>query len=184
MKEKEKVGSYRLRIKKGNGPIIGFNTGCSVLYPYKKFTVERSIELINMWRKIFPATTITLLGGPEDSERQDKIKTAFSTDKYVVNTPTKNGLREGILWMDTSDLVFSGCSLGLNIAIGLKKPIIAWFGVSCPQEIDLYDRGIKILADVDCSPCWKKTCDKEPKCFDMVSLEKIKEATKKLLIGV
>jgi heptosyltransferase II len=83
-----------------------------------------------------------------------------------------------VLWMDTADMVLSGCSLGLHIALGLKKPIVTWFGVSCSQEIDLFDRGIKLQSDVTCSPCWRKSCTNEPKCFNMVAPGKILEATR------
>lgn len=160
---------------------IGYNTGSSLLFPYKKFTLERAIETIAMWRRSFPDYAVALLGGPEDTERHEAMKKAFTHDPMVINTPTRDGLRSGVLWMDTADLVFSGCSLGMHIGIGLKKPIIAWFGVTCAQEVDLYDKGIKLQADVSCSPCWKKSCDKTFKCYDAVSVERIKEATAALI---
>ncbi len=160
---------------------LGYNTGCSLLFSYKRFTVERAIAMIASWRKRFPSHAVVLLGGREDTERQRLMKAAFSEDPYVINTPTEEGLRSGILWMDTSDVVFSGCSLGMHIAIGLKKQVVAWFGVSCIQEIDLYDRGVKIQSPVVCSPCWKKTCDNEPKCYDVVPLLEIENAVQTCL---
>lgn len=177
--ETAEVAARRSKMLKGYGTkgVIGFNTGCSVLYPYKKFTVERSIETVAMWRKSFPHLAVALLGGPEDGERQEKIKQAFATDAGVINTPTREGVRSGVLWMATSDMVFSGCSLGMHIGIGLKKPVIAWFGVSCIQEVELYGRGEKIQSDVSCSPCWRKSCDKTPKCYDQVSPDVVEKAT-------
>lgn len=162
--------------------IIGYNTGCSLLFPYKKFTVERAIEVIRMWRQEFPDHAVALLGGREDTERQAAMKAAFANDPGVINTPTTGGLRSGMLWMDTADMVLSGCSLGMHIAIALKKDVIAWFGVSCAQEVDLYDRGVKLQAAVPCSPCWKKQCTNEPKCFDEVSVEAIRAATAEILL--
>ncbi|MFK7823410.1 MAG: glycosyltransferase family 9 protein [Oligoflexales bacterium] len=161
--------------------IIGYNTGCSVLFPYKKFTVERAIETIHFWREKFPRHSVVLLGGREDHERQEEMKAAFAEDPYVYNSPCQGGLRSGILWMNTSDVVFSGCSLGMHMAIGLGKKVVAWFGVSCIQEIDLYDRGVKLQSEVACSPCWKKSCDKDLKCFDQVSPQKIADAIEGLL---
>lgn len=161
--------------------VIGFNTGCSDLFPYKKLELDKAIALIHLWRKNFPDYSIALLGGPEDHERQATMKTAFISDDMVINTPCLNGLRSGAQWMSAVDLVLSGDTLGLHIAIALKKPTIAWFGVSCAQEVDLYDRGYKIIADVSCTPCWKKSCDNEPKCYNMISETKIIEYTKLLL---
>ena len=168
-------------LRKGGKGIIGYNTGCSLLYPYKKFTVEKSIELIQQWRENFPDYAIGLLGGREDTERQRAMKAAFSHDDLVIDTPTSGGLRSGVLWMATSDVVFTGCSLGLHIGIALKKMMIAWFGVSCSQEIDLYDRGHKLVSEVSCTPCWKKGCSNQPKCYDKVDLSSIMSATQKLV---
>jgi len=179
--EKTEVARRRAEILQGSRGIIGYNTGCSVLFPYKKFTVERAIETIRMWRSEFPDYTVALLGGREDSERQAAMKAAFAGDARVVNTPTTGGLRSGVLWVDTADMVFSGCSLGMHIAIGLQKKVVAWFGVSCAQEVDLYDRGVKLQAAVGCSPCWRKSCANEPKCFNEVSPAAVMGATRQLL---
>jgi ADP-heptose:LPS heptosyltransferase len=176
--ERKTVAGYRRSLP--GAKVIGYNTGCSILYPYKKLTVSRSIELVAAWRREFPEYSVLLLGGPEDTERQAQIKAAFISDTFVVNSPTREGLRSGILWMDAADLVFSGCSLGMHIAIGLGKPVIAWFGVSCAQEIDLYDKGIKIQSPVTCAPCWRKSCDQEKKCFEEVSVGSCIDATKEL----
>jgi heptosyltransferase-2 len=64
----------------------------------------------------------------------------------------------------------------MHVAIGLKKHVIAWFGVSCPQEIDLYGRGIKLVPEgLACSPCWKHECPYSLECVQMVDLERIVE---------
>ncbi len=179
--ELRQVRDLRAEFKQNARGIIGFNTGCSLLYSYKKFTVERSIETIAMWRQNFPHLAVALLGGREDHERQQAMKAAFANDPLVVNTPTTGGLRAGVVAMATADMVFSGCSLGLHIAIALQKPVVCWFGVSCAQEIDLYDRGVKLQAEVTCSPCWRKSCDNEPKCFNQVTPERIRAATAQVL---
>ncbi len=180
--EKAEVARRRAKIlPSGAKGLIGYNTGCSLLFPYKKFTVERAVETIREWRKNFPEWGIALLGGPEDTDRQKQMKEHFADDPFVINTPTTDGLRSGVLWMDTTEIVLSGCSLGLHIALGLKKAVICWFGVSCIQEIDVYDRGVKIQAAVSCSPCWKKACDMPVKCYDQVSPAEIMSATRELL---
>lgn len=179
--EKREITKRREALKGESQGVIGFSTGCSKLYPYKKFTVERSIEVVAGWRQRFPNHHIAIFGGPEDKERNLEIAGFFSDDPRVLHTPTDQGLRSGLMWMATSDLILSGCSLGLHIAIALKKKVVTWFGVSCSQEIDLYDRGIKLQADVSCSPCWKKSCDKPVKCYDKVDVEAIMDATEKML---
>ena len=70
----------------------------------------------------------------------------------------------------------TGDSLGMHMAIALKKHVVAWFGPTSPQEIDLYERGVKILADVGCAPCWKSSCDVLHPCRDRVRPEWIADA--------
>lgn len=167
--------------QQGFAGLIGFSTGCSTLYPYKKFTVSRSIEVVEGWLAAFPHHGVVLYGGPEDTERNEQIYAPFHDHPRVMATPTRGGLRSGIMWMAAADMLLSGCSLGLHIAIALKKPTVCWFGVSCAQEIDLYDRGIKILAQVPCSPCWKKSCSQQVKCFDQVPVAEVVAASRTLL---
>ncbi len=180
--EKRQIEGFRTQWQERPGqPVFGYNTGCSTLYPYKKFTVPRSIEMIRLLRGRFPDMKIVLLGGPEDTQRHVEMKRAFADDSFVIDSPTTGGVRMGIVAMAATDVVLSGCSLGLHMAIALQKPSICWFGVSCSQEIDLYDRGVKLLAKVHCSPCWKKSCDNTPKCYDMVAPEEVAQALAQLI---
>lgn len=177
--EKNEIEELRKKwVPAGAKGVIGYNTGCSLLFPYKKFTVATGVEMIRLWRKAFPSHSVLLFGGPEDTDRQAEMKSHFLEDDYVVNTPTTLGLRNGIKLMNLADTVLSGCSLGMHIAIALKKHVTAWFGVSCIQEVDLYDRGHKLASKVNCSPCWKKSCNQEVKCFERVDLEEIVESTR------
>jgi heptosyltransferase-2 len=137
--------------------IAGFNTGCSEIFPLKKLEVEVQAAVIRQIAKEMPEVRVLLLGGREDTERNQKI--AELSGGIAIQTPTTRGLRTGILLENLADVVVSGDSLGMHIAIGLRKYVIAWFGLSCAAEIDLYDRGVKIIRDLPCAPCWKKVCD-------------------------
>ncbi len=66
---KKKVG-----IKKSD-KVIGFNTGCSELYPNKKMTIDQHIYLIRQLLK--KKYKIVLLGGPEDTKRNKEIYSHF-----------------------------------------------------------------------------------------------------------
>jgi heptosyltransferase-2 len=106
--------------------------------------------------KEFPKVKIALLGGKEDTERNKQIQAGIP--QSVVLTPTEEGLRQGILYEAICDLIVTGDTLGMHIGIALKKYILAWFGMTSHQEIDLYDRGEKIISTVECSPCWSQKC--------------------------
>lgn len=137
--------------------VIGFNTGCSQLFSLKKLEIETQAAAIRQLAEIYPQAKFILLGGREDTERNQRL--AELTGSFAIPTPTTLGLREGMILENLADLVVSGDSLGMHLAIALKKHVVAWFGLSCAAEIDLYDRGVKIIRDLPCAPCWKKVCD-------------------------
>lgn len=175
--EKEFIERYRRDqgIREGQ-IVIGFNTGCSNLYPYKKLSFDKQLSLLKRLNKAFPHDRIALLGGREDAQNNNALKKRLQNK--VVATPTDMGLRKGIQFVDLCDIVITGDTLGLHIAVGLKKNIVSFFTMTCPGEIDLYDRGEMIVADVECTPCWKKNCSKEIKCFESVDIEKLCESVK------
>jgi heptosyltransferase-2 len=134
-------------------------------------TVDQHIILIEELLKK-KKYKIALFGGPEDTERNNEIYSRFEGE--IINTPTTHGLRKGACYESIADVVITGDSFGMHLAIALKKYIIAWFGVSCWTEIDLYERGVKLFQnDLFCSPCWKKVCPYNLECISMIDLERM-----------
>lgn len=152
---------------------VGFNTGCSPLYPYKKLSLDIQEAAIRRLSADL-GEPVLLLGGPEDAERNAVL--AARLGEAAEASPTTGGLRRGAAEVDRCEVVVTGDSLGMHLAIALGKHVVAWFGVTCPQEIDLYDRGVKLLADVGCAPCWRRSCDRDPLCRDRVDPEWIVQA--------
>ncbi|KUG24885.1 adp-heptose--lipooligosaccharide heptosyltransferase ii [hydrocarbon metagenome] len=157
--------------------IVGFNTGCSNLYPNKKMTIEQHQVLIERFLKT-NRFKVMLLGGPEDTERNNVIAEPFG-DK-IINTPTTNGVRNGACYESIPQVIITGDSFGMHLAIALKKYVIAWFGLSCWTEIDLYDRGVKLIPEgLFCAPCWKKVCPYDLECIQMIDLDRMFNETVK-----
>lgn len=146
-------------------PIIGLNTGCSNVIAAKKLTVEYNRNLI---KKLISSghRNIVLLGGPEDTQRNQQIAYGLN----VIESPTQLGLRNGMVSVAACDIVVTGDSLGMHMAIAQNKFVIAWFGPTCAQEIELYGKGIKILSSAACSPCWKRSCEMQTMCYDQVEI--------------
>lgn len=176
--EKQFILEYKKEIKYNDKYVyVGFNTGCSELFPNKKMTIEQHIKIIKDLLKN-NKLKIVLLGGKEDTERNKKILGAFTKQqkKNIIDTPTTLGLRRGACFMSIPDIVISGDSFGMHLAIALQKYIIAWFGLSCWAEIELYSKGEKLFQkDLKCSPCWKRVCPYNLECIKMIDLKKIVE---------
>lgn len=183
--EREKCAQWRHELGLESAPlVIGFNTGCSALFSLKKLELETQAEAIKQLGRELPEAKIILLGGREDTERNQRL--VELTNGVAIPTPTTLGLRDGIILENLADIVVSGDSLGMHIAIGLKKHVVAWFGLSCAAEIELYNRGVKIIRDLPCAPCWKKVCDMPhgPICVTEFKPEWIVEAVKSLVVRV
>lgn len=156
--EKSLAGEFRRKNRIAESDIaVGFNTGCSDLFPNKKMTVEQHLWLIKSIRRALPRAKLVLLGGRAETERNREI--AKRAGPYVINSPTDQGLRRGIVYLQACDLVVTGDTSAMHMAIALKKWVVVWFGLSCSSEIELFGRGEKIVSKLDCAPCWKKACD-------------------------
>jgi len=166
----ERAEAERRRAEWAQGApfVVGLNTGCSGVIQYKKLTIEAQREIAQRLIAL-GGFRVVLLGGKEDSDRNERIGQGLD----VVQTPTQGGLRDGIVSVAACDIVVTGDSLGLHLAIALKKWAVAWFGPTCAHEIDLYDRGVSLVTSASCSPCWKRSCDKNPMCYDLVSIDEI-----------
>jgi ADP-heptose:LPS heptosyltransferase len=166
--ERRFVADYRTRT--GGRRTVGIQTGTSDIYPLKSFTEDQIVELIPRIRGARGDVTILLLGGPAEAERNARI--ASRAGDGVVQTPTDEGLRRGILYIDACDVVVSPDSGAMHIAIALRKWVVGWFNISCAQEIDLFDRGIKVTTPLACSPCWRRECP-DPICRPIADLDAI-----------
>jgi heptosyltransferase-2 len=147
--------------------VVGINTGCSSTIPYKKLSIDGHRELVRRLLTEIPGARVVLLGGREDTIRNQRIGHGLD----VTLSPTEEGLRDGIVSVAACDLVVTGDSLGMHLAIALRKWTVAWFGPTCAHEIDLYDRGVHVMSRASCSPCWKRSCDRAQMCYDLVSMD-------------
>ncbi|MFN8846864.1 MAG: glycosyltransferase family 9 protein [Bdellovibrionales bacterium] len=157
--------------------VVGINTGCASTLPNKKLSVQNHRDLIQILLKSIDNIQIVLLGGPEDTERNRLI----AENRDVICSPTELGLRDGLCSIAACDIIVSGDSLGMHMAISQKVPVVAWFGPTCSQEIELFGRGEKLLTSATCSPCWKRSCNEKVMCYDQMDLNLIKEAVHRQL---
>jgi len=77
--------------------------------------------------------------------------------------------------------VVTGDTLGLHVAVSQDVPTVALFGPTCAQEIDLFDRGVKLTTELSCAPCYRRKCEVDPHCMDLIKAEAIVAAVQGLL---
>ncbi len=152
----------------GQKKILGLNTGCSQMIPAKKLTVEAFRAIIRFFQE-HSSIQIVLLGGREDQLRNQTI----AENLPVIQSATNSGLRDGLISVASCDVIFSGDSLGMHMAISQGIETLTWFGPTCAHEIDFFGKGEAILSQAECSPCWKRTCQKSIMCYDLINLNDI-----------
>jgi heptosyltransferase-2 len=156
---------------------IGLNTGAGVKFETKQWPAENYLKLIDYLSESIEAN-IFLLGGKRETELNQSIEK--NSKQKVYNTGNDNFLLEFAGFLSLMDIVVSSDTLGMHLAIAQEKKVVVLFGSTCPQEIDLYGRGVKLYAGVDCSPCYKQTCD-DMKCMEEITPEQVFEEIQKLV---
>jgi ADP-heptose:LPS heptosyltransferase len=156
---------------------VGLNTGSGAKFETKQWPEENFLKLIDYLSTGLEAN-VFLLGGMREKKVNRYLE---KKSKYrVYNTGSDNSLLEFAGFISLMDVIVTSDTLGMHLAIASKKKIIALFGSTCPQEIDLYGRGTKIFAAVPCSPCYKEKCP-DPKCMKEILAEQVFDEIKRII---
>ena len=165
---------HRLSSKK---PAVGLNTGAGSKFLTKQWPAGHYEKLIRLLLTKLKANVL-LLGGERERALNEGLARKFPG--RVFNTGPDNTLLEFAGHIDRLDLVVTSDTLGMHLAIALKKKVVALFGPTAPQEIDLYGRGVKIFLAESCSPCYRQTCD-DGRCMRSITPERVFGEVRKLL---
>jgi ADP-heptose:LPS heptosyltransferase len=163
---------------KNNALIIGLNTGAGSRFANKAWTEEGFLELIRLILAHTPAVPL-LLGGPQEKLRNSRILSKSGGLTY--DAGCNHSLARFAAIVDLCSLVVSGDTTAMHVAIALQKKVVALFGSTCAQEIELYGRGRKIFSAIKCRPCYKKQCGKKINCMNSIKPAEVLRAISQLL---
>ncbi|MDX9703820.1 MAG: glycosyltransferase family 9 protein [Candidatus Auribacterota bacterium] len=162
--------------------IVGINTGAGERFATKRYDEAHFVSLIKRIVETMDAT-VFLLGGPSETERNRRIMRLTAGLTHVVDTGCNNTLRQFVGLLNVCDVVVTGDTLALHLAIAVKTRVVALFGSTCHQEIDLYGLGEKLAANAECAPCYKRECPlsggKYMQCMKQISPQAILEAVQR-----
>ncbi len=152
--------------------IIGLNTGSGSRFAGKKLPLNAYIHLAERLTKE-GGLRVVLLGGPQEKERNAQIEKSASAKIY--NPGCHHTIKQFAAIVGHCDLVITGDTLAMHIAIAMKKEIIAFFASTCAAEIELYGRGTKLVSELECAPCYLRVCPIDEKCMKIFPVERILE---------
>jgi heptosyltransferase-2 len=81
-----------------------------------------------------------------------------------------NCLDEYVAWIAACDLIVTTDSLGLHLALALRKKVVALFGPTPSHQVYFYGRGTALSAEAS---------QKAP-CVDMISVEEVRAAVTRI----
>jgi ADP-heptose:LPS heptosyltransferase len=157
---------------------VGLNTGAGDVFATKKWTEEGYVDLANRLVEELDAKVL-LLGGPREADRNARI--AAAARPPLIHTGVRNPIRSFAGLVGNCNLMVTGDTLALHIAIGLRVPVLVLLGPTCHQEIELYGRGAKMVSDFECSPCYLSRCPKSRTCMEATPASAVFEAAARLL---
>lgn len=150
--------------------LVGLNVGSGDVYAYKAWRVDGWAELAQLAQRRLGAK-VALLGGPRDRDRIDAV--AARMHSAPLDPGATPSLLEFAALLERCDAVVTGDTLALHLALAQKRRVVAIFGSTSATEVELYGRGAKIVPNVDCHPCYKRSCDFTSTCADSVSAEAV-----------
>ena len=169
----------RKGLKKGER-VVGLNTGAGDVFANKAWTIEGYLQLIGRLRKE-PRVQLLLLGGPKERERNSQI--LCRAKGGMIDSGCENTLGQFAALVNLCDVIVTGDTITLHIAIALKKKVVALFGPTCAQEIELYGRGETIISPLSCAPCYRRSCSVVPNCMESIPAEEVMRKIRALLPG-
>ena len=152
--------------------LIGFNTGCGPRWKTRLWPDEHWVALAKLLTDSFK--DVIFLGGPEEDEK-NRIMAKASGSNY----PGHFSLDEFTSIINQCDLIITGVTMALHLAIGLRKKIVLLNNVFNKNEFELYGLGVILEPEVDCLCCYKTTCEKD--CMRLITPEKVAETCERLL---
>jgi ADP-heptose:LPS heptosyltransferase len=150
-------------------PVVGINAGAGERWALKKWRSEGFTELISGILETTDANVL-LLGGPDESGLNAEIAGGFTGRVFDAGP---GNLRRFLQIVDLCDLIVTGDTLALHVALGLRKRVVALFGPTSHREIDIYGLGSKVVSPIECTACYRRTCDRKPNCMDLISVEEV-----------
>jgi heptosyltransferase-2 len=157
--------------------IIGINPGAGKRWNMKKWPLEYFIEISKYFSK--NGYYIFLLGGLQDENEINLI--LKKNIPNVVSTDTNNSIPDFFAKINLCNIILCGDTMVLHAAVGLKKDVVALFGPTSANEIEIYSRGIKIQSKKKCVVCYKQECYLIDSCMKTISVKEVLEKIEQYL---
>jgi heptosyltransferase-2 len=161
--------------------VVGLNLGGGALFAHKMWGEAQCVEFLRRLRERVDCKAL-LFGAARERRKMDAI--LASGQREVASAGLDNTLKQFQALVGLCDVLVGGDSLGMHMAVAERVPQVVLFGPTCPQEIELYGRGEKIVSPLDCGPCYRRDCRRSPTCMERIDIvEVVAAVARQLEIG-
>lgn len=161
----------------GSGPWVGLASGAAY-GPAKRWPAERFARAA---RELTEAgARVVLLGSP--GERETAAEVAARSGVPVLDLTGRTDLRQALGVLSRLSVLLCNDSGLMHAAAALGVPVVAVFGSTNPRVTAPFSPWATILQrPLECSPCLKRTCEKDYPCLTGVSVEEAVGAVRRWL---
>ncbi len=159
-------------------PIVGLNTGAGDRWPLKQWREDGYVELVGRLSRD-AAVQFVLLGGPNEQQRNERLRAAAPVRLY--DPGCNNAVRHFAGLVRHCDVVVSGDTLAMHMALAMRRRAVVLFGPTSAAEIELYGIGEKVVPDMTCLTCYKTSCSFVPNCMDLITADMVERAVHRQL---
>ena len=166
-----------LGIERG-APVVAINPGATY-GSAKRWYPERFAAVAD--HLIEDAGAQGLLFGSA-GDRESTAEVGKNARHPLIDIAGKTNLKEAIALIARCRIFVSNDSGLMHVAGALGIPTIAIFGSTNPVTTSpVGEKSVVIHHDVDCSPCLKPVCPTDFRCMDLIGVEEVYTAARKLM---
>lgn len=152
--------------------IVGLNTGCGGRWTSRLWPEKYWVSLAKNLKK---AGYIPLLLGGEQEHGKNLRLAKLSGALYPGHFPLTEFMSE----VDRCELVVTAVTMGMHIAIGMKKKVVLFNNIFNKHEFELYGRGEILEPDFECTCFYSPTCPNN--CMQYLSVDRVFASCVRLL---
>jgi len=161
----------------GSASWVGLSPGAA-FGPAKRWPPERFAALGVKLQKEF-GVRLALLGGPEDRAAAAAVK---ATLPGALDLAGRTTLRQALGVLTQLKLLITNDSGLMHAAAALGTPLVAIFGSTDPVATGPFtDRAAVLHHPLPCSPCFKRTCDRDYQCLLDITMTEVLNAARNWL---
>ena len=179
--EKDREEARRIFRQQGldpGQPIVGINSGAGGVFVNKDWTFFGYLDLIRELGKA--EIPVVLLGGDRESKRVSELHRRLGSP-YVKDVGTQHSLGVFAALTENCSVIVTGDTLGMHVGLAVKSRVVAIFGSTQPHEIEMFGRGEKVVTPIECSPCYRRSCDIHPSCMELIQHDTVMNAVRRQL---